>query len=170
MDDLGPGADLFGHSYGCVVALEAARRTTHVRRLVLYEPWIGRYSDGLIEEREGLVASGDREAVTTTILRRRRGMTDTELERYRAHPSWESVVALAEVKAREARCVTAPASLVRAPARSTHRRASSATRGLGPRDRPHCVGGSLGGRQPGQRRWLEYELHASAVSSRWSVS
>jgi pimeloyl-ACP methyl ester carboxylesterase len=102
VDALGPGADLFGHSYGCVVALEAARRTVNLRRLVLYEPWIGRYPDGLIDELQGLAASGDREAVVTTIFRRLLGMTDAELDRYRAHPSWESRVALAEVNVREA--------------------------------------------------------------------
>src|SRR5215469_8607944 len=29
---------LLGHSYGALCALEAARRTAHVRKLVLYEP------------------------------------------------------------------------------------------------------------------------------------
>ncbi len=46
-DALGPGVDLFGHPYGCVVALEGALLTTNLRRLILYEPWIGRYPPGL---------------------------------------------------------------------------------------------------------------------------
>jgi surfactin synthase thioesterase subunit len=29
---------LLGHSYGALCSLEAARRTTHLRKLVLYEP------------------------------------------------------------------------------------------------------------------------------------
>lgn len=102
MDAIGPDADLFGHSYGCVVALEGARLTANVRRLILYEPWIGRYPSGLIDELQALVASGAREAVVTTIFRRLLGLTDAELDRYRAHPSWEARVALAEVNVREA--------------------------------------------------------------------
>ncbi|HEX2028030.1 MAG TPA: alpha/beta hydrolase [Nitriliruptorales bacterium] len=102
VDALGPDTAVFGHSYGAVVALEAARLTTNLRRLVLYEPWIGRYPDGLINELQQLASSGDREAVVTTIFRRLLGMTDAELDRYRAHPSWRSRVALAEVNVREA--------------------------------------------------------------------
>lgn len=102
-DALGPDVDLFGHSYGCVVALEAARRTANLRRLILYEPWIGRYPDGVVAELERLRAAGDREGVVTTIFRRLLGMTDDELERYREHPSWAARVALADVNVREAR-------------------------------------------------------------------
>ncbi len=94
--------NLFGHSYGSVVALEAARLTTNLRRLMLYEPWVGRYPAGLVEELEQLAESGDREGVVTTIFRRLLGMTEEELNRYRAHPSWQARVALAEVNVREA--------------------------------------------------------------------
>jgi pimeloyl-ACP methyl ester carboxylesterase len=103
VDALGSDTHLFGHSYGCVVALEAARLTTNLGRLMLYEPWIGRYPDGVIEELEQLIATGDREAVVTTIFRRLLGLTDEELDRYRELPSWEARVALAEVNVREAR-------------------------------------------------------------------
>jgi pimeloyl-ACP methyl ester carboxylesterase len=103
VDAIGPDADLFGHSYGCVVALEAALLTTSLRRLVLYEPWIGRYPDGVIAELDHLAARGDREGVVTTIFRRLLGMTEEELDRYRALPSWEARVALADVNVREAR-------------------------------------------------------------------
>lgn len=103
VDALGPDVDLFGHSYGCVVALEAARRTANLRRLILYEPWIGRYPEGVVAELERLAAAGDREGVVTTIFRRLLGMTDDELERYREHPSWAARVAFADVNVREAR-------------------------------------------------------------------
>lgn len=103
VDALGPSVDLFGHSYGCVVALEAALLTTNLRRLILYEPWIGRYPDGVVKELEQLAAAGDREGVVTTIFRRLLGMTEDELDRYRGLPSWEARVALADVNVREAR-------------------------------------------------------------------
>ncbi|MDP8927798.1 MAG: alpha/beta hydrolase, partial [Actinomycetota bacterium] len=35
VDALGPAVDVFGHSDGCVVALEAAPLTTNLRRLIL---------------------------------------------------------------------------------------------------------------------------------------
>ena len=38
IDAIGQPTDVCGHSYGGICALEAARRTPHVRRLVLYEP------------------------------------------------------------------------------------------------------------------------------------
>lgn len=94
VDALGPGADLFGHSYGGVVALEGALLTTNLRRLILYEPWIGRYPAGVVEELEHLAVIGDREEVVTTIFRRLLGMTEEELDQYRASPSWEARVAL----------------------------------------------------------------------------
>lgn len=103
VDSFGSEVDLFGHSYGCVVALEAALLATNLRRLILYEPWIGRYPAGVIPELEELLATGDYEAVVTTIFRRLLGMTDEELDRYRAAPSWQARVALAAVNVREAR-------------------------------------------------------------------
>lgn len=103
VDSFESEVDLFGHSYGCVVALEAALLATHLRRLVLYEPWIGRYPAGVIQELEDLLAAGDHEAVVITIFRRLLGMTDEQLDRYRAAPSWQSRTALAAVNVREAR-------------------------------------------------------------------
>ena len=103
LDALGPNAAVFAHSYGCVVALEAALLTTNMRRLILYEPWIGPYPAGVVEELEQLAAAGDREGVVTTIFRRLLGLTDEQLDRYRALPSWEARVALADVNVREAR-------------------------------------------------------------------
>ena len=38
VDSLGEPANLLGHSYGALCALEAAPLTRHVRKLVLYEP------------------------------------------------------------------------------------------------------------------------------------
>lgn len=103
VDAFGPGTDVFAHSYGCVVALEAALLSSGLRRLVLYEPWIGRYPAGVVEELERLAAAGDREAVVSTIFRRLLGMSDDELERYRGMPSWQARVALADVNVREAK-------------------------------------------------------------------
>ncbi len=58
VDALGPTTAVFAHSYGCVVALEGALLTRSLRRLILYEPWIGRYPEGVVEELERLAARG----------------------------------------------------------------------------------------------------------------
>jgi pimeloyl-ACP methyl ester carboxylesterase len=38
VDPIGNGVDLLGHSFGAVWALEAGLRTSHLRKLILYEP------------------------------------------------------------------------------------------------------------------------------------
>lgn len=117
VDAVGPTASVFAHSYGCVVALEAALLTTNLRRLILYEPWIGRYPAGVVEQVEQLAAAGDREGVVTTIFRQLLELTDEEIDHYRALPSWQARLALADVNAREARAEDAYEFL---PARFTH--------------------------------------------------
>lgn len=68
-----PGpVDLVGHSFGALCALEAARLTGRIRRLVLYEgvPRDGRTvcPDGLAERVDGLVRDGQPEAALDTAL------------------------------------------------------------------------------------------------------
>src|SRR5690606_29299175 len=57
----GPGASLLGHSYGALCAMEAALRTSNLRKLILYEPAfsIGTeiYPAGARERLEALLAN-----------------------------------------------------------------------------------------------------------------
>ena len=46
VDSLGESVNLLGHSYGALVALEAALLTENVRKLVLYDPGIEVASGG----------------------------------------------------------------------------------------------------------------------------
>jgi pimeloyl-ACP methyl ester carboxylesterase len=82
----GQEINLLGHSYGGVCALEAARRTPHLRRLVLYEPAVPAgipfSPPGVIERIETLVGEGNRE-----------------------DPSWPASVAAAHTLPREMRVV-----------------------------------------------------------------
>lgn len=103
VDALGPAVDLFGYSYGGVCALEAARLTANLRRLVLYEPWIGRYPEGVVDKLEKLAEAGDAEAVLLTTLRDVVHIPEEDIEAMRALPSWQARLALATVTAREAR-------------------------------------------------------------------
>lgn len=107
IDAVGDEVDVIGHSYGAVCSLEAARRTSGIRRLVLYEPplpiGIEIYPSGLIERLEALLAAGDREGVVTTFLRDVVRMPADELEAVRADPSWEGRLTAAHTIPRELR-------------------------------------------------------------------
>lgn len=107
IDAIGEEVNVIGHSYGAVCSLEAALRTTGVRRLVLYEPplpiGIEIYPPGLIERLETLLAAGDREGVVTMFLREVVRMPAAELEAVRGDPSWEGRVMSAHTIPRELR-------------------------------------------------------------------
>ncbi|MDP8927799.1 MAG: hypothetical protein M3O70_04265 [Actinomycetota bacterium] len=100
---------------------------------------------------EQLAASGDREGVVTTIFRRLLGMTDDELDRYRALPSREARVALADVNVREAR-------------RGSLRVRSDAVRGHERSDAPASGGDS----PPGMRAIVDMVDAAPTAASRSS--
>ena len=105
IDAVGEEVDVIGHSYGAVCALEGTLRTSHVRRLVLYEPplpvGIEIYPSGLIERLEALLAAGDREGVVTTFLREVVRMPADELEAVRGDPSWDGRLIAAHTIPRE---------------------------------------------------------------------
>jgi pimeloyl-ACP methyl ester carboxylesterase len=107
VDAVGEEVDVIGHSYGAVCSLEGALRTSHVRRLVLYEPplpiGIEIYPPGLIERLEALLAAGDREAVVTTFLREVVRMPANELEAVQSDPSWDGRLMAAHTIPRELR-------------------------------------------------------------------
>jgi pimeloyl-ACP methyl ester carboxylesterase len=96
--------DVLGHSYGALVAVEAARLTTRIRRLVLYEPALTDMAPpGFTDRLAELTAAGRREDVVTMLLRDLAGLTDEQLARTRALPSWAGRVAAAHTVVREQR-------------------------------------------------------------------
>jgi pimeloyl-ACP methyl ester carboxylesterase len=100
----GGPVDLLGHSYGALCALEAALRTDHVRRLVLYEgPVLATdvYPPGFLERASGLLAEGRREDVLVRFFRDVVRMPDDQLTALRALPAWEGRVAAAHTIVRE---------------------------------------------------------------------
>jgi pimeloyl-ACP methyl ester carboxylesterase len=95
---------VFGHSFGALVALEAAMLSRGVRRLVLYEPAIGLTTFPEETARlEHSLAAGRREDVIVTVLRDIAGMTEEQLAVVRSLPSWAGRVAAAHTVVREAR-------------------------------------------------------------------
>lgn len=105
-DEVRTPVDVVGHSYGGRCALGAALLTPDIRRVVSYEgaptPPGVRYGDAaLAAELARLADDGRREAVLEMFMRRVVGMTDAELDRYRADPVWPRRVAAAATIARE---------------------------------------------------------------------
>jgi pimeloyl-ACP methyl ester carboxylesterase len=102
----GTDVDAFGHSYGGRCVLGAGLATAALRRLISYEgaptPPGERYGDAaLAEELAGLAAAGRNEELLTAFLARVVGMSDEDLDRYRADPVWPRRVAAAPTIARE---------------------------------------------------------------------
>jgi pimeloyl-ACP methyl ester carboxylesterase len=104
-----------GHSYGGRVALGAARTTGAIRAVVCYEgapaPPGSTYHPDRIEDRlRERLRAGDREGAHSLFMREVVGMSEANLERYRADPVWPARVAAAHTILRELEAETAPAA------------------------------------------------------------
>jgi len=102
----GPSAFVLGHSFGALVALEAALRVEAVTRLVLYEPAFsvgGKlvYPPGTRERFADLSERVDRETVLTTYFRDLAGLTDDAIAALRSDPSWPARIAAVPTLLRE---------------------------------------------------------------------
>jgi len=98
---------LLGHSYGALCSLEVARRTTHLRKLVLYEPPIPTgieiYPSEVVTRIQALLDAGDREGAVTTFLQDIAHVPPHEMEILRSAPSWSGRIAAAHTSFREMR-------------------------------------------------------------------
>jgi pimeloyl-ACP methyl ester carboxylesterase len=109
VDSIGEGVNLLGHSFGGLCVLEAALLTSHLRRLVVYEPsplpipGTPLYPDGIIDRLQSLLDAGDREGVVTTVLSEVVRMPSEELEMLKASPAFPGMVAAAHTVPRESR-------------------------------------------------------------------
>lgn len=98
--------DVVGHSYGGRCALGASLRTPAIRKLVVYEgapapPGVSYRPAGLVEGVRSALAGGDNEVALTTFLRGIVGMSEADLDAYRADPVWPARVAAADTILRE---------------------------------------------------------------------
>jgi pimeloyl-ACP methyl ester carboxylesterase len=108
VDAIGGPVDVLGHSFGALCALEAARRTRNVRRLVLYEgvPLRGAesYPAAAVERLEELAAAGDLEGTLVALYRDVAGMTAEEVSLLRSQTvAWSARLRNARVAPRELR-------------------------------------------------------------------
>ena len=88
--DAGPGALLFGHSYGGLVASGAALRLD-LPRLALYEPAVGRglTTGETIERWERLIEADERDTVLREFFRDIAGYDEAAIEEQARSPVWE---------------------------------------------------------------------------------
>jgi pimeloyl-ACP methyl ester carboxylesterase len=108
VDSIGGEVNLLGHSYGGICSLEAALLTSHLSRLILYEPplpipGVPIYPEGTIERLQALLDGGDREGVITTFMREVVRTPPHELELFQASPAFAARVAAAHTLPRELR-------------------------------------------------------------------
>jgi pimeloyl-ACP methyl ester carboxylesterase len=103
----GQEVDLLGHSYGAICALEVARRTMHVRKLVLYEPplptGIEIVPAAAIDRIETLLEVGAREEALIVFMREVVKMPPHVVDQLRADAAWQGRVAAVHTLPREVR-------------------------------------------------------------------
>ncbi|WP_161782624.1 alpha/beta fold hydrolase [Halococcus sediminicola] len=103
IESVGSNPTLFGHSYGGLCALEAAREAT-VKRLILYEPAIltGEHKDdaNLSDEMEKLLDAGERRQAVKQYLRESAGLENIE-----RLPIWPEIVNHAKIIVRQNRAI-----------------------------------------------------------------
>lgn len=103
---IGSPVDLLGHSFGGLVALEAALRLTNLRRLILYEPSVDEANlEQLIEQVERLIAAGDRDGALTAVLTDRLSIPAEALAAWRELPGWTNARENVDTWPREARTI-----------------------------------------------------------------
>lgn len=103
----GGPVDLFGHSHGALCSLEAARLTTRVRKLVVYEPPLlfdrEGYPPDLLDRLDAFIAEDRRDEALALFFREVVRMPEEELEGIRRLPAWQGRLAAAHTLAREER-------------------------------------------------------------------
>ncbi len=106
VDSLGEPVHLIGHSYGALCSLEAARLTSRLASLVLYEPplplpGIVIQPPGVVERLKEHLAAGDRAAILTTFMTEVVRMPAHELAVFQGSPAWPARLAAAHTLPRE---------------------------------------------------------------------
>jgi pimeloyl-ACP methyl ester carboxylesterase len=99
---------VLGHSFGGVVAYEAAFLTPRITSLVLYEPPVRADPRvAALAKMDAFVRAGDREAATEIFMRDIVLVSPDEINAMRARPSWKGLVGSIEGSIRQHRALAA---------------------------------------------------------------
>ena len=105
IDWAGEPADVIGHSYGGMCAIEAALRTDAIRHLVLYEPPMGflKTPPHVVARLEELLAAGEQDELVGYFMREVAGLAPEQVDVLRSLPAWQARLETAETIPREER-------------------------------------------------------------------
>ena len=102
---VGSPVAVLGSSGGASYAIWAARLTSNIRPLVLFEPPAGPVAtfepSGLQDRLDELLAAGDREEILLTAYRTIVGLSEEQIAELRSQPSWQNRLAAAHTVPRE---------------------------------------------------------------------
>lgn len=105
VDSIVEPVNLLGHSWGALCSLGAARLTSNLKSLILYEPpppGVKGFVDSTVFARLQLfLEDGDREGLVSTFLLELAGVIPTELDRLKQSPAWSARIAAAHTILRE---------------------------------------------------------------------
>jgi pimeloyl-ACP methyl ester carboxylesterase len=110
IDSIDQPVAVVGQGFGALCALEAARLSANVRKLVLFEPMLHAsglefYPDGAIDRMEQLLSEGRREETVSLFLREVMGTSLDELERMQQQVVWQRRLSAAPTIPRELRAL-----------------------------------------------------------------
>lgn len=99
---------VLGHSFGGVVAYEAARMTPQIAKLLLYEPpFRVDPHEATLSRMDDLIARGEQEAATVVFMGEVVSISPDELEAMRGRPSWRDLVSSIGSSIRQHRALAA---------------------------------------------------------------
>jgi pimeloyl-ACP methyl ester carboxylesterase len=99
---------VLGHSFGGVVAYEAAFLSPKITRLLLYEPPVRvDPQTAVLARMDALIKAGKRDAATTTFMREVVLVSPDEIDAMRMRPSWKGLVTTIESSIRQHRALAA---------------------------------------------------------------
>jgi pimeloyl-ACP methyl ester carboxylesterase len=97
----GGEVSLLGHSFGGMIALEAARLIPGVRRVIAYEPSPDPIPPGAVDRLRALLDARDREGLVIAFLREVVRMPPGEVEMFKVSPIYPAMLAAAHTVPRE---------------------------------------------------------------------
>ncbi len=102
VDSIREPVNLLGHSFGALLALNAALLTNNLRTLILYEPPIKvgeheLYTEEMLAELKRLLDKGEKEQFLINFMREVGGASTAEIDMLRKAPNWQNRVNAAHI-------------------------------------------------------------------------